>query len=105
MHKQIEEMATKLWAEVWNEVIGCRQTRHFFPHGPRPSFYKQLITLPRIIVGQLIQILTGHTYLKRHQAVIDESGRQRVMEALRLNNEDTADNDGNAIIDAADPKC
>ena len=50
----------------------------------------------------MVQILTGHTHLKRHQAVIDESERQRVLEALDWDN---ADDDGNAIIDAADPKC
>ena len=102
MHKEIEKMATRLWEEIWDEVIGCRQTRHFFPTGPRPSFYKQIINLPRIIVGQLIQILTGHTFLKRHQAVIDESERQRIIEA---NDFDNADDDGFAIIDAPDPKC
>ena len=53
-------------------------------------------------VSQLIQILTGHTYLKRHQAVIDESDRQRILEALFWDN---ADEDGNAVIDAADPSC
>ena len=102
MHAEIEKMATRLWEKVWDEVIGCRQTRHFFPKGPRPSFYKQLINLPRIIVGQLIQILTGHTFLNRHQAVIDESERQRIIEA---NDFDNADDDGNAIIDAPNPKC
>ena len=54
------------------------------------------------MVGQLVQILTGHTHLKRHQAVIDESERQRLLEALDWDN---ADDDGNAIIDAADPIC
>ena len=85
-----------------DEVIGCRQTRHFFPKGPRPNFYKQLINLPRIVVGQLIQIITGHTFLKRHQAIIDETERQRIIEA---NDFENADDDGNAIIDAPDPVC
>ena len=49
-----------------------------------------------------MQILTGHTHLKRHQAVIDESERQGYLEALGWDN---ADDDGNAIIDAADPRC
>merc|ERR1712115_146918 len=102
MHAEIDKLTTRLWEMNWNEVIGCRQTRHFFPTGPRPSFYKQIINLPRIIVGQLIQILTGHTFLKRHQAVIDESERQRIIAA---NNFDNADEDGMAIIDAPDPTC
>ena len=54
------------------------------------------------MVGQLVQFLTGHTFLKRHQAIIDESERQRIIAA---NNYDNADDAGNAIIDAPDSKC
>merc|ERR1712242_399500 len=46
--------------------------------------------------------------LKRHQAVIDESERQRTIDALKIiegHDYPNADGDGNAIIDAADPKC
>ena len=102
MHKEIDDMGKRLWEKDWDEYIGCRQTRHFFPKGQRSKFSKDIINLPRIVVGQLIQILTGHTYLKRHQAIIDESERQRTLEALFWDN---ADEDGNAIIDAADPIC
>ena len=58
--------------------------------------------LTKPMLGQMIQILTGHTYLNRHHAVIDESERQRIIAA---NNFDNADDDGNAIIDAPDPRC
>ena len=60
------------------------------------------MSLTKPMLGQLIQVVTGHTYLNRHQAIIDESERQRVIAA---NNFDNADNDGNAIIDAPDPSC
>ena len=102
MHNEINKMATRLWEQDWDEVIECRQTRHWFPNGPRPKFVRELIYLPKLILGQIIQIITGHTYLKRHQAVIDESERQRIIEA---NDFDNADDDGNAIIDAPDPSC
>ena len=102
MHSEIDKMSITLWERIWYEGITCRQTRHFYPKGPRPLFYKSLINLEKPIVGQLVQILTGHTHLKRHQAVIDESQRQGYLEAL---NWDNADDDGNAIIDAADPIC
>ena len=68
MHKEIDDMGKRLWEKDWDEYIGCRQTRHFFPKGQRSKFSKDIINLPRIVVGQLIQILTGYTYLKRHQA-------------------------------------
>ena len=106
MHSEIDKMATQLWKRTWNEVIGCRQTRHFYPEGPRPSFYKSIINLPKPIVSHLVQLITGHTHLKRHQAIIDESDRQRIISALQKNETfPNADEDGNAIIDAPDPKC
>ena len=102
MHNEIDKMTLRLWKWTWNEVIGCRQTRHFFPEGPRAAFSKSILALPRPIAGQMVQVLTGHTHLKRHQAVIDDTERTRYLEAL---NWDNADDDGNAIIDAPDPKC
>jgi len=65
-------------------------------------FSKGLVWLDKIICGQMIQIITGHTHLKRHQAVIDESERNRIIAA---NGFDNADEDGNAIIDAPDATC
>ena len=60
------------------------------------------MSLPKLLLGQMIQVLTGHTHLQRHQAIIDESERQRIIKA---NNYENADDDGNAIIDAPDPTC
>ena len=102
MHSEINKMATRLWENEWNEVIGCRQTRHWFPTGPRKNFARNIVFRSKIMVGQLVQILTGHTFLKRHQAIIDESERQRIIAA---NDYENADDDGNAIIDAPDPTC
>ena len=102
MHNEINKMSLRLWVNTWNELLTCRQTRHWFPKGPRKKFSDGLMKLTKPMLGQLIQILTGHTYLNRHQAIIDESERQRIIAA---NNYDNADNDGNAIIDAPDPRC
>ena len=102
MHSEIDKMATKMWEQQWDEVIGCRQTRHWFPKGPRPKFSKGIIQLTKPMVSNLVMLITGHTHLKRHQAIIDESERQRIIEA---NGFDNADDDGNAIIDAPDPSC
>ena len=102
MHREINKMATRLWEAQWDELLSCRQTRHWFPKGPRSGFAKELIYRPKIMVGQLVEFITGHTHLKRHQAVIDESERQRIIAA---NDYDNADDDGYAIIDAPDPTC
>ena len=102
MHKEIDNLAKAKWIRIWEEALTCRQTRHWFPLGPRPKFSDELMKLPKILLGQMIQIITGHTYLQRHQAIIDESERQRIIAA---NNYDNADDDGYAIIDAPDPSC
>ena len=80
MHSEINKMAARLWQQNWDEVIGLRQTRHWFPKGPRPEFCKSIIQLPRILCGQIVQFVTGHTYLNRHQAIIDESERQQIIQ-------------------------
>ena len=49
----------------------------------------------------MIQLITGHTYMKRLQAIIDESERQRIIAITGGN----ADSNGDAIIDAPDPTC
>ena len=108
MHSEIDKMTLDLWKREWNEVVGCRQTRHFYPEGPRNSFFKSFICLPKPIAGQLVQAMTGHTFLNRHQAIIDETERQNTINALKIiegNDHPNADDDGNAIIDAPDPKC
>ena len=102
MHQEVNRMAKERWESIWTEDLTCRQTRHWFPKGPRPKFSDDLMKLPKILLGQMIQIITGHTYLQRHQAIIDESERQRIIAA---NNYDNADDDGYAIIDAPDPSC
>ena len=48
----------------------------------------------------MVQLITGHTHLNRHQAIIDETERQQIIQKLG-----NADDNGNAIIDAPDPKC
>ena len=102
MHNEINKLALRKWREIWHEALTCRQTRHWFPQGPRKKFSDSLMKLTKPMLGQLIQIITGHTYLNRHQAIIDESERQRIIAA---NDYDNADEDGNAIIDAPDPLC
>ena len=101
MHCEINKMAKRLWINKWDELLECRQTRHFFPNGPRPSFSRDVVNLDKIICGQVVQLLTGHTYMKRHQAIIDDSERQRIIAVTGGN----ADSHGNAIIDAPDASC
>ena len=74
VHQAINRITYTMWRNVWTaETNECRQTRLWFPHGPRPRFSYSLLRLPRVACGQMIQFLTGHNYLKRHQAIIDKT--------------------------------
>ena len=52
-----------------------------------PSY--KLLGLPRIVFGQLVGFLTGHSFLKRHQALLDATAadleRRKALLTLELN--------------------
>ena len=48
-----------------------RQTRFWFPVGPRLDVSKALITESRIKLGILVQFLTGHGWLNKHRWLVD----------------------------------
>merc|ERR1712141_899376 len=73
MKSEIEIAARKLWKTWGNLDPSCRQSRHWFPQGPRPSFAFEILRLPRPICSQIIHFVTGHNFLRRHQALIDSS--------------------------------
>ena len=73
------EMATKkLWKIMWNMEPTCRQTKHWFPNGPRPRFAFEILHLPRPVCSQLIHFVTGHNFLRRHQAIVESAELRRL---------------------------
>ena len=73
LHRELDKLSYKMWAADWVSDPTCRQTKHWFPEGPIPSFSYSLLNQPRIIFGQLVGLVTGHNHLKRHQALVDAS--------------------------------
>ena len=74
IHRAIDKVTNAMWSNVWTqELVDSRQTRMWFPRGPRPKFSYSIMRLPRVACGQLVQFLTGHNFLKRHQAIIDKT--------------------------------
>ena len=49
----------------------CRQSKMWFPDGPRPAFAFEILHLPRVVCSQVIHFVTGHNFLRRHQAIIE----------------------------------
>ena len=100
LHFEVDAAATKMWRTLWDETLGHRQTRLWFPDGHEPRFTFDLIRTPKLICKSLVQWITGHCYLNRHQALIDESERTQI--AMKIGNEGP---DGEEIIPPPDPTC
>merc|ERR1712242_308017 len=91
---------TVLWRKVWSLAPGCRQTRYWFPDGPRPDFAFDILRLPRVLCSQICQFITGHCFLNKHTALIENKYWGRIGVALAKQNIDP-DN----AVDASCPKC
>ena len=57
-----DQIGMNLWKAEWKALPATvvRQTKLWFPDGPRPRFSFKLLRLPRVACGQMIQFLTGH---------------------------------------------
>ena len=77
MSSELDLAANKLWKIMWNMEPSCRQTKHWFPNGPRPRFAFEVLHLPRPICSQIIHFVTGHNFLRRHQAIIESEELRR----------------------------
>ena len=96
----VDLAATKMWKTVWRLESGCRQTRYWFPDGPRPDFAFDILRLPRVLCSQVCQFITGHCFLNRHTALIENKFWNRIGNALVQQ----SINPGNAI-DESCPRC
>ena len=61
----------------WQDSNECRQTKLWFPMGPRPEDTKALLQKSRIELGISIQFLSGHSWLRRHCWIVDSNYGQR----------------------------
>ena len=72
MKGRLREGTMREWDREWQEHPSCRQTRHFFP-SMRPRMSYDLMKTDRKVFGLLVQVLTGHNYMRQHQDVIDSA--------------------------------
>ena len=68
--KAIKELFHQKWNEYWMARKDCRQTKHWFP-GLNKDNRTRVATVTRDIAGVLVQLITGHNYLKRHEAIVN----------------------------------
>ena len=80
MKSEIEIATRKLWKVMWNIEQTCRQSKDWFPDGPRPRFAFEILHLPRPLCSQIIHFVTGHNFLKRHEALVNTAVFNKALE-------------------------
>lgn len=60
------------WTQKWQSRPDCRQTKQWFP-APDPLVSQQIMRLNRRSLSTLVQIITGHNFMNRHNAVIGDT--------------------------------
>ena len=78
--QDLRKAADGLWTYMWwNDLPTesfCRQTKHWFPF-PQPVKSFKLVNLPRQKFGTLVQLMTGHNFLNRHEFVVFGATEER----------------------------
>ena len=60
------------WQNRWSQRTDCRQTKHWMPTiCKRISF--EIVSLGRKPISWLIQLLTGHNFMNRHEALVQQT--------------------------------
>ena len=68
----LREIIEKLWSKRFKSMPECRQTK-LWTKTPDLNRSKALLKLSRQEVGDVIQFVTGHAHLRRHDSLIDPS--------------------------------
>lgn len=62
----------KLWQQYWTNRPDCRQTKLWLPQiSAKHSF--SLLGLSRYFLSIMVQLITGHNFLKRHEALVNKT--------------------------------
>jgi ribonuclease HI len=69
---EIRDLVDHEWSNDWINKQPCRQTKLWFPKPDRRKA-KQIVKLNRKDYSLAVQLFTGHSFLNRHNALIDPS--------------------------------
>ena len=67
----IKQGSYKEWTHKWYYSKAARQTKIWFP-SLNKKFSRSLINLNRADLGLMVEMLTGHNRLNRHQSLVDK---------------------------------
>jgi ribonuclease HI len=69
LRNDIKNIIDAEWNSIWNALPSCRQTKLWFPNIDRKKSEK-ILKFSRGMHSSLIQMITGHSYLSRHEALM-----------------------------------
>ena len=69
IRNELRAKVQEFWNQEWMTRVDCRQTRHFFPTID-VKLSKQIISCGRRTMSALVQFLTGHNFMRRHESII-----------------------------------
>lgn len=61
------------WQALWWGRTDCRQTKQWFPSPLKSRSYDLLKKGNRKFLSGMVQLITGHNYLKRHEALVNDT--------------------------------
>ena len=70
IRERLHECMTIQWKHDWISNQPCRQTKHFFP-SLAPRLSKELMKYGRTYFSALVQLITGHNFLNRHNSIVE----------------------------------
>ena len=70
--RTITEGFYEIWKRTWQARTDCRQTKIWFPEPDKGVSFK-LLQLDRRTFSSAAQLITGHNFMNRHQALVDKT--------------------------------
>ena len=71
IYSDVENMILRKWTYRWQQFDDCRQSKYFWG-SPSKSKSQCIISFPRETVSRAVRYLTGHAFLRRHNAIVEQ---------------------------------
>ncbi len=68
----LKDASLQKWDEYWQAQTECRQTKQWFPSTDKHKSHK-ILNLSRFLYSHMVQIITGHNFMKRHESLVQDT--------------------------------
>ncbi|CAB4040267.1 Retrovirus-related Pol poly from type-1 retrotransposable element R1 [Paramuricea clavata] len=75
----IQSLVLEYWDSSWSQLTTCRQTKQWFPKIDKAKS-KSLLDLGRREISACTQLITGHNFMRRHEAIVAQYDTQEFSE-------------------------